>query len=123
MQFSEDIEADLARYYPRDEDQLTEFWAGRMTWRRLWVLVSRLPSDSSTNTERVGGPEVASWTTLVELMAQTVDAIRMLDFHYRSANSKTHVQPPPSTPRPREIDHGKDTRAHPPGYRQGQSRP
>jgi hypothetical protein len=108
---SEAIEADLARFYPRDADQLDRFYSGRMTWRRLWVLVSQLPPDSATRVD-MAGSEVALWTTLVELTAQTVDSIKQLDFHFMSANSQSRVQPPAVVPRPQElISNGKDPRS------------
>lgn len=41
------MEADLARYYPRDRDQIHAFYDGRMTLRRMYVLVRGLPYDSA----------------------------------------------------------------------------
>jgi hypothetical protein len=103
MDHSEEIEADLARFYPRDADQLTEWYAGRMSLRRLWVLVSQLPHDSATH-EAMVGEEKAAWTTLVELTAQVVDAINQLDWHFRAANSKTTPKKPELTPRPNGLE-------------------
>lgn len=115
MDHSESIEADLARYYPRDADQLDRWYSGRMTWRRLWVLISQLPPDSATQAELSGGQDVATWTTLVELTAQAVDSIKALDYHFMSANTKSHVQPPTPVPRPGKLaDHGKNPRSRSP---------
>src|SRR5690606_41793808 len=75
IEHSETIEADLARFYPRDKDQLTEWYAGRMSLRRLWVLVSNLPPDAATNEALAGGREVAAWTLTVELLAQANDRL------------------------------------------------
>jgi hypothetical protein len=103
IEYSEAIEADLARFYPRDRDQLTEWYAGRMTMRRLWVLVSNLPKDSATTIEIVG-EDRSTWTTMVELSAQTVDAIKELTHNFVNANSKSPSRNrPPLVPRPAGV--------------------
>lgn len=68
LDHSEDVEADLARWYPRDADQLDAFYDGRMSLRRLWVLVSKLPQDS--NVSRAVHGEEADWTLEAHLLAQ-----------------------------------------------------
>ncbi len=107
MERSETLEADLARFYPRDKDQLPEWYAGRMSLRRLWVLVSNLPSDSATNEALSGGREVAAWTITVELLAQAVDRLAVIDYHYSSAHSKNRLPEPVLTPRPKVIVDGE----------------
>jgi len=103
IEHSESIEADLARFYPRDADQLNRWYDGRMTLRRLWVLVSQLPQESATTIE-IMGEERSTWTTMVELTAQIVDAVNKLDHHFVSANSKNPSrQKPPEVPRPASV--------------------
>ena len=80
-----------------------------MTLRRLWVLVSNLPPDSATNTALQGGPEIASWSTTVELLAQAVDVLRVHDHHFVSLNSKTRVPEPEPVTRPKGLFDGKGT--------------
>ena len=103
LQHSEAIEADLARFYPRDADQLSRWYDGRMSLRRLWVLVSQLPQESATTIE-IMGEERSTWTTMVELTAQIVDAVHLLDHHFVNANSKNPSrQKPVTVPRPATV--------------------
>lgn len=106
MEHGEKLEADLARFYPRDKDQLTEWYAGRMSLRRLWVLVSNLPPDGATNEALSGGREVAAWTMQVELLAQAVDRLALIDWHYSSTNSRNRIPEPEMTKRPKVIADG-----------------
>ncbi|MEV2277703.1 hypothetical protein AB0I72_19165 [Nocardiopsis sp. NPDC049922] len=98
---SEDVEADLARYYPRTEDQLAAFLSGDMSIRRLHVLVSRLPRGSATGAARAGGRAHAEWTDQVELAAQLLEELRRLRLNFMQANTpetKQHTLP-------RDIEH------------------
>ncbi|GAA1766231.1 hypothetical protein [Streptomonospora arabica] len=94
--YPEDVEADLARYYPRDADQFEAFCRGDMTIRRLHVLVSRLPKGSATYAVRAGGRDRADWDELVELTAKAVEAQREANLLYQQANvddKKRHTLP------------------------------
>ncbi|MGI5288025.1 hypothetical protein ACQEVF_32435 [Nonomuraea polychroma] len=103
----EDVEADLARFYPRDADQLGEFWDGRMSWRRLWVLVSRLPRESATVIADLG-PDLAAWTNEVELLAKAVDELTEANWLFRSAHRGRGPAPPPPDPISRPIEKSDD---------------
>ncbi|WP_141921851.1 hypothetical protein [Haloactinospora alba] len=98
---SEDVEADLARYYPRDADQLNAFFRGEMSIRRLHVLVSRLPRDSATHAVRVGGRGHADWDDHTELMAGVIEELRRFQLLFRQANT----DPKKSHTLPRDIDY------------------
>ncbi|MFI9552650.1 hypothetical protein [Nonomuraea endophytica] len=91
------MEADLAWRYPRDADQLAEFWAERMSWQRLWVLVSNLPRDSAT-----ANADLGTWTTQTELLAQTRDLLAEANYLFRSIHRGSSPPPPPPElfPRP-----------------------
>lgn len=73
MEHSEVIEADLARWYPRDADQLLAFYRGEMTLRRLWVLSRHLPRDSFTGRALHG--EIADWTPETHLLARACNML------------------------------------------------
>jgi hypothetical protein len=106
----EDIEADLAWRYPRDADQLGEFWAGRMSWRRLWVLVSRLPRDAATVVAALG-PERAAWSTQVELIAKSVDELAVSNYLLSLLVGGGKGPPPPQPqPLPRPTDDDDEDR-------------
>lgn len=113
MRHSEEIEADLARYYPRDKDQLSEWYSGRLSLRRLWVLVHGLPRDSSVY-ERVNGVEESNWSPVVEGLASVVDAVREMDYHLSAGLGAKGLTPPRRVPRPKGlINDGKDPRVRP----------
>ncbi|WP_344014189.1 hypothetical protein, partial [Nocardiopsis exhalans] len=61
------MEADLARYY---RIELADFWRGRLSLRRLAVLLRYLPSESAAATA-LGGD---GWTLSHYLMADMVHA-------------------------------------------------
>jgi hypothetical protein len=67
------IEADLARFYPRDADQLCEFLAGRMSVRRLNVLVDGLPPGAGL--WRALGVD-DGWSQEAHLIAAVVRAVQ-----------------------------------------------
>lgn len=91
MDHSEGVEADLARYYPRDADQLDRFMAGEMTIRRLWVLVSKLPQGS--HTARVMFGEVADWRVGDYHLAKLYNLTLSVNSEKRPAKSDL-IQPP-----------------------------
>lgn len=68
MDHSDDVEASLAFYCARDDDQLEAFYDGRMSFRRLWVLVSKMPPDSPLGIALAGGPEEAVWTPELQIL-------------------------------------------------------
>jgi len=103
VDYEDDIEADLARFYPRDADQLEAFWDGRLSWRRLWVLVSRLPRDAATVIATLG-PEQAAWSTEVELLAKAVDELAVGNWLFASANRGKAPEPPRPEPISRPFD-------------------
>lgn len=95
------LEADLARFYPRDADQLPEFWAGRMTWRRLAVLIQNLPAEAVT-TQMEDPAGVTRWTQDTELRAAVVDELRTWRWEYAmSQTPKNAAKPPQPEPFPR----------------------
>jgi hypothetical protein len=108
MRRHDSLEADLARFYPRDADQLPEFWAGRMSWRRLAVLVENLPPEAvTTQLEDTAG--VTRWTQDTELLAGVIDELKTWRWEYAmSQTPKTSSKPPRPEPHPRPegVDRG-----------------
>ncbi|MEV0151531.1 MULTISPECIES: hypothetical protein [unclassified Nonomuraea] len=101
-----ELEADLARFYPRDADQLPEFWAGRMSWRRLAVLVENLPPEAVT-TQLEDQAGVTRWTQDTELQAAVVDELRTWRWEYAMSNSPKNAAKPPRPdpfPRPEGVE-------------------
>lgn len=75
-----------------------------MTVRRLWVLVSRLPPESSTQAIAMQLPgeglNRAVWTPQMHLLAALHDAVTGLHYSYVSAHSKRPPKAPKPFPRP-----------------------
>jgi hypothetical protein len=67
----EPIEADFARYYGL---AVSDVFAGRMSWRRLKVLLRQLPPESATARATLGA--AMEWTATEYLLASIVDAER-----------------------------------------------
>ncbi|CAM3624598.1 hypothetical protein GCM10009799_05930 [Nocardiopsis rhodophaea] len=83
------VEADLARYY---RIELADLWRGRLTLRRLAVLVRHLPTDSATY-RALGGD---GWTLGNYLQADLVHAMT--------------GQPHPADPRVKQAEDEKRAR-------------
>lgn len=71
----ESIEADLQRYY---NVRLSDVFTGKLSWRRLHVLVSQLPYDSQTSLS-VNGGEIL-WKHNEELLAAIVDILAVANW-------------------------------------------
>lgn len=108
------MEADLLRYYPSVE--LMDLWRGRLSFRRLALLIRYLPSESWTQTalrdERhaelveLTGPasdepqKFGPWALENYQLAQLRDEIAGLRFVVaRTAGNENYPEPKP-TPRP-----------------------
>lgn len=91
---------------------------GRMSWRRLRVLLTHLPPESHTMTalrnsmsdeelaaasER-SDPEKARWSQEEQLLAGVIDAVRLLDHTLKCVNTeKKSKQPEPPEPIKRPL--------------------
>ena len=92
-QFTDEVEADLLRYYRID---LLDLWRGGLSLRRVGVLIAGLPPDSLTMSALAPHiPEGAEsdrpdrqWSTEAHLLASVVDSVTMLTHVYVSAHSK-----------------------------------
>lgn len=108
IRYHDEIEADLARFYPRDADQLPELWAGRMTWRRLWVLVKGLPPEAIT-TQELDQAGVTRWDQKAELLAGVIDELKTWRWEYAMSNTpkgSSKPQRPEPFPRPEVTPRG-----------------
>lgn len=112
-QFTDEVEADLQRYFGVD---LRDLWRGGLTLRRIGVLVAALPPESLTMSALLPTmPESGEsdkpdrqWSTEAQLLASVVDAVTSLTHAYVAGHSKT--SPPrwqpikrPSDKRPQTI--------------------
>ncbi len=88
------MEADLLRYYGVD---LLDYHRGRLSARRLRVLVEHLPRDAALVRELHG--ETTEWGLTEHLLAAAVDELAVGNWLFVSANRDEHADPP-ERPRP-----------------------
>lgn len=99
------IEADLHRYYHLD--LLDLFRPGRLSWRKLDVLLKHLPTDSAA-ARAIAGTERDPWGTSEHLLATAVDLLAVQAWMFAKANSKRfNVRAPKPLPRPNDERQAK----------------
>lgn len=95
----EAVEADLLRYYQRD---LADVTTGRLSWRRLRVLLRYLPEDSATAREVRGTPY---WSQADHLLAGVHDLLAGANWQRAVMTTpKGRPRPPVPKPHPRPGD-------------------
>lgn len=102
----EAIEADLQRYYGLALGDVT---TGRLSWRRLRVLVAQLPPDSAL-ARALNGP-AADWAPTEYLLAHVVDLLAWSN--YQRAHGKGRRPRPVARPgsAPTKRRHGRTNRS------------
>jgi len=100
----EAIEADLQRWYGVE---LGDRYRGRLTDRRLLVLIRHLPRDSALMWD--ADPETAAWGLAEQLSAAQTDALNMLAWMYANRNQRHPTARPKRIRRP-GVDDGAPRR-------------
>lgn len=109
------VEADLQQHYGIE---LTDLWRGRLTLRRLRVLVDHLPSDSATARSIAGfrpSDALAGWGLTQLLIARLWDELAAYRWQWEAVHSKKgrpqrpapeplvpRLEEPPSSPSSRD---------------------
>lgn len=81
---------------------LLDRYRGRLSSRRLAVLIRHLPRDSAVNRELFG--EAADWTVTDHLLAAAVDHLAAANWMFARVNSDEASPPDPPLPVPRPGD-------------------
>lgn len=92
------MEADLQRHYGIE---LVDLFRGRLSWRRLGVLVEHLPDTNATR--RSLGDDAADWGLTEHLLAAAVDCLRAANWQRSGKGRQPKPIPRPgvqSEPRP-----------------------
>lgn len=82
-EYPEATEAALCATYP-GRDPIGEYWRGEISLRELRVLAQHLPPDSAAHR---ADPNRAGWTQDSHLLAEVIDAVRVLTELTRAANA------------------------------------
>jgi hypothetical protein len=86
-------------------------YCGRLTYRRLLVLLSHLPPDSAVG--RALGGDAVGWTIEHELLATLVDVANVHRWQHARVHFKgVSGQPPERVPRPHRPNHERPRRRH-----------
>ncbi|MEE1751733.1 hypothetical protein [Streptomyces sp. SP18CS02] len=86
---------------------LLDWHRGRLTSRRLAVLVKHLPRDSAVNRDLYG--EEAEWSVTDHLLAAVVDHLAAANWMFATVNTDEDGEPPePPAPVPRPGDTAAD---------------
>lgn len=88
------MEADLLRFYRVD---LLDYYRGKLSPRRLRVLIRHLPRESALARALHG--DVVDWGLTEHLLAGVVDELAVGNWLFVTANSPEHADPP-ERPRP-----------------------
>jgi hypothetical protein len=82
---------------------LSDLVAGRLSWRRLCVLVDELPRDSATARSMFG--EAAEWGHAEHLLAAAVDVLQQANWQRAGNRSAPRPKPlrRPGVPNPGEV--------------------
>ncbi len=93
--------------------ELGDLFRGRLSYRRLWVLLSQLPQESRTHTElrdsadrelaepvAAGLRKFGPWALTNYQLAGAIDAIRRLEFVTARGGGSTDFPVPEPTPVP-----------------------
>lgn len=83
------MEADLLRYYGVD---LLDYYRGRLSTRRLRVLVQHLPRQAALVRQMHG--EQVEWGLTEHLLAATVDQLAISNWLFASAHTPENADPP-----------------------------
>ncbi|MFI1681458.1 hypothetical protein [Streptomyces sp. NPDC020607] len=99
---AEALEADLLRFYGLD---LLDWHRGRLSSRRLALLIRHLPQEGAVARETEG--EAAEWSVTDYLLAHVVDQLADANWMFATVNQDEDADPldPPSPiPRPGSAD-------------------
>lgn len=103
---AEALEADLLHHYGVD---LLDWHRGRLSSRRLAVLIRHLPRDSATLDGLHG--EAAQWSVTDYLLASVVDQLAEANWMFATVNRDEDAEPleyPKPVPRPGTSDRTPD---------------
>lgn len=114
---AEALEADLLRHYGVD---LLDWHRGRLSSRRLAVLVRHMPRDSAL--ARAVHGEAAEWAVTDHLLAAAVDHLAEANWMFATVNQDEDAEPleyPTPVPRPGGEPPDPEPDADPPDARPG----
>ncbi|MGW6597910.1 hypothetical protein [Streptomyces sp. NPDC055036] len=97
--FPEELEADLLEFFQVD---LLDLWRGRLSLRRLGVLINSLMAKTGRSTLLRAMDERSEWSESDYLLARISDALELSNFLFIKANSEDaqDLEMPDPIPRP-----------------------
>jgi hypothetical protein len=109
--FPDELEADLLEFFGVD---LLNLWRGRLSLRRIGVLIKSLMHKPGRSTLLMAIDERAKWSEQDYVLARCSDALELSNFLFIKANASeedTHdLETPPPIPRPGEPEPQPESR-------------
>lgn len=100
-EFQDELEADLMEFFGVD---LLDLWRGRLSIRRIGVLIDSLMRKQGRSTLLMAMDERASWTETDYLLARLSDAAELSNYLFLKANAESSDDLEPPTPLSRPGD-------------------
>lgn len=103
QEFPDELEADLLEFFSVD---LLDLWRGRLSLRRIGVLVHSLMAKPGRSTLLMAMDERAKWPESNYMLARVSDALELSNFLFLKANvdDSSGLDLPPPIPRPGEPE-------------------
>ncbi|GCD99863.1 hypothetical protein [Embleya hyalina] len=97
--FGDELEADFLEFFGID---LLDLWRGRLSLRRVAVLIKALGLKNGRSNFVAAVDESTTWSTTDHLLARVSDALELSNFMFIKANSdgSNNLDPPSPIPRP-----------------------
>ncbi|WP_338781733.1 hypothetical protein [Streptomyces sp. DG1A-41] len=105
QEFPDELEADLLEFFGVD---FLDLWRGRLSLRRVGVLIQSLMSKPGRSTLLMAMDERAKWPESDYMLARMSDALELSNFLFLKANvdesDARDLELPPPIPRPGEPE-------------------
>ncbi|MFD7605151.1 hypothetical protein ACFWAN_32510 [Streptomyces mirabilis] len=105
QEFPDELEADLLEFFGID---FLDLWRGRLSLRRIGVLIHSLMSKPGRSTLLMAMDERSSWPEPTYMLARISDALELSNFLFLKANAAEEdsrdLELPPPIPRPGEPE-------------------
>ncbi|MFE5092086.1 hypothetical protein ACFRCI_17275 [Streptomyces sp. NPDC056638] len=101
--YPDELEADLLEFFGVD---VLDFWSGRLSLRRIAVLINSLLHKPGKSVLLQAMDEKTRWDEPTYLLARNSDALELSNYLFLKANSTNadDLDPPAPIPRPGEME-------------------
>ncbi|MFF1908621.1 hypothetical protein [Kitasatospora sp. NPDC058218] len=116
QEFPDELEADLLEHFGID---LLDLWRGRLSLRRVHVLINSLMHKPGRSALLAAMDETTQWGTAEHLLARVSDALELSNFLFIKANSEDAGDLPLPAPVPRPGNDSPELASSEPDFADG----